>query len=80
MLKIETMISQNSEFEANRKAFLKAMHQLDSLSASIRVRDQDSSVTRHRSRGKLYVRDRIDLLLDPESDFLEIGLFAAQGL
>src|SRR5208283_3193267 len=31
-------------------------------------------------RGKLLVRDRIDLLLDPGSPFLEIGPLAAHGL
>ena len=35
---------------------------------------------RHRSRGKLLPRERIDRLLDPGSPFLEIGLFAAHGL
>lgn len=31
----------------------------------------------HESRGKIFVRDRINLLLDFDADFLEIGLFAA---
>jgi 3-methylcrotonyl-CoA carboxylase beta subunit len=35
---------------------------------------------RHESRDKLFVRDRIDLLLDPGSPFLELGLFAAWGM
>ena len=35
---------------------------------------------RHEARGKLFVRDRIDLLLDPGSPFLEIGALAANGL
>lgn len=32
---------------------------------------------RHEARGKLFVRDRIDQLLDPGSPFLECGAFAA---
>ena len=35
---------------------------------------------RHRERGKLFVRDRIDLLLDEGSPFLELSALAADGL
>jgi 3-methylcrotonyl-CoA carboxylase beta subunit len=35
---------------------------------------------RHRERGKIPVRDRIDLLLDPASPFLELSPLAAHGL
>jgi 3-methylcrotonyl-CoA carboxylase beta subunit len=35
---------------------------------------------RHRSRGKLLVRDRIDALLDPGSPFLEFSQLAAHGV
>jgi 3-methylcrotonyl-CoA carboxylase beta subunit len=36
--------------------------------------------SRHTARGKLLVRDRIDVLLDPGSPFLEVGALAAHGL
>jgi acetyl-CoA carboxylase carboxyltransferase component len=35
---------------------------------------------KHRSRGKLFVRDRIELLLDPGSPFLELSALAADGV
>ena len=38
------------------------------------------SIARHRERGKLPVRERIDRLLDPGSAFLELGMHAANGL
>ena len=38
------------------------------------------SAARYRSRGKLSVRERIDRLLDPGSPFLEIGLYAGEGM
>ena len=34
---------------------------------------------KHKSRGKLLVRERIDLLLDPGTPFLELSAFAAFG-
>ena len=40
----------------------------------------DRSIARHRERGKLPVRERIDLLLDPASAFLELNALAATGL
>jgi acetyl-CoA carboxylase carboxyltransferase component len=40
----------------------------------------DASIARHRERGKLPVRERIDLLLDPGSAFLELSALAANGL
>ena len=35
---------------------------------------------RHKARGKLLPRERVDRLLDPASPFLEIGQLAAHGL
>ncbi len=40
----------------------------------------DRSIERHRERGKLPVRERIDRLLDPGSAFLELTPLAADGL
>ncbi len=39
-----------------------------------------AQVDRHHARGKILVRDRIDLLLDPGSPFLELSPLAAHGL
>src|SRR6185369_16410432 len=40
----------------------------------------ERSIARHRERGKLPVRERIDRLLDPGSAFLELSALAANGL
>ena len=40
----------------------------------------ERSIARHRERGKIPVRERIDLLLDPGSAFLELSALAANGL
>ena len=40
----------------------------------------DRSIERHRERGKLPVRERIDRLLDPGTAFLELSPLAADGL
>ena len=40
----------------------------------------DAARTRHEGRGKLLPRDRVDLLLDPGSPFLELSQLAAHGM
>ncbi len=40
----------------------------------------DRSIARHRERGKIPVRERIDRLIDPGSAFLELSPLAATGL
>ncbi len=40
----------------------------------------ETSIQRHRERGKLLVRERIDRLLDPGTTFLELSPLAADGL
>src|SRR3954447_14058243 len=61
-----------------------------SLVADLRTRTQtltengaggdEKSIARHRERGKLPVRERIDRLIDPGSAFLELSPLAANGL
>src|SRR5262249_56633931 len=38
------------------------------------------AIERHRSRGKLLARERIDRLVDPDTAFLELSALAAWGL
>jgi 3-methylcrotonyl-CoA carboxylase beta subunit len=40
----------------------------------------ERSIARHRERGKLPVRERIDKLIDPGSPFLELSPLAADGM
>src|SRR5512140_870373 len=40
----------------------------------------DEAIARHRSRGKLPVRERIERLLDPGAAFLELSALAAGGM
>lgn len=40
----------------------------------------EKAVTRHRKKGKLFVRDRINLLLDRNTAFLELSALAANDM
>jgi acyl-CoA carboxylase subunit beta len=66
-------------YQANRDAMLALLE--DVLDAQGRVLEGGGPkyVGRHRERGKLLVRERIDLLLDRDSPFLELSPLAGWG-
>ncbi|HLM07227.1 MAG TPA: carboxyl transferase domain-containing protein [Blastococcus sp.] len=69
----------SAEFAANREAVLAALTELDAEHAKALAGGGAKAVARHRSRGKLLPRERIELLLDPDSPFLELSPLAAWG-
>src|ERR1700742_2084636 len=67
-------------FRANARAMRAAVEDLREKSAAIALGGDEASRNRHQGRGKLLARERIRLLLDPGSPFLELSVFAAYGL
>ena len=64
-----------------------ARERMEALVAELRERTAlvargggEAATERHRGRGKLPARERIDLLCDPDSAFLELGALAAWDL
>ena len=73
----------SSEARANHEAMATLVAELRDRQAAVASRGaggDDRSIARHRERGKLPVRERIDRLLDPGSAFLELSPLAANGL
>ncbi|HEX3427889.1 MAG TPA: carboxyl transferase domain-containing protein, partial [Candidatus Limnocylindrales bacterium] len=71
------------EARANHDAMAALVAELRGRQAVVAARGaggDDRSIARHRERGKLPVRERIDRLLDPGSAFLELSPLAASGL
>jgi 3-methylcrotonyl-CoA carboxylase beta subunit len=69
--------------QANRAAMEGLVAELRARQTEVAGRGaggDDRSIARHRERGKLPVRERIDRLLDPGSAFLELSPLAADGL
>ncbi len=78
---IKSRISTNSEnFKANYAHHSKLCEELKQKIAQVRLGGGSKGVTRHTQRGKLFVRDRIKHLIDPDSAFLELSPLAADGL
>ena len=75
---IESQVNpRGSEFVANQTHNRALVEDLRQVSETIRAGGDARSRERHESRGKLLVRERIRLLLDPGSPFLEVGQLAA---
>jgi acetyl-CoA carboxylase carboxyltransferase component len=73
-----------SQVDRSAEPFERRRLQMEQLVAELRERTAlvaagggERAVERHRSRGKLTARERIDRLLDPGSAFLELGALAA---
>ena len=55
----------------------KLVRELRERTAQVARGGGDEALARHRSRGKLPARERVDRLLDPGSAFLELSALAA---
>ncbi|EME62096.1 acyl-CoA carboxylase subunit beta [Amycolatopsis decaplanina] len=71
--------ARSEEFAANRESMLGKLAEIDGEHAKAIAGGGDKYVTRHRKRGKLLARERIELLLDEDSPFLELSPLAAWG-
>ncbi len=67
-------------FRANSAAMKALVEDLREQTGRIARGGDAASRTRHQGRGKLLARERIRVLLDPGSPFLEFSAFAAHGM
>ncbi|MEU0534462.1 acyl-CoA carboxylase subunit beta [Amycolatopsis tolypomycina] len=74
-----TVDTRAAEFGANREAMLEKLAEIDAEHAKAVAGGGEKYVERHRKRGKLLARERIELLLDEDSPFLELSPLAAWG-
>ncbi len=69
----------SDDFKANRAAMVEILDHFNQLTQQALEGGGEKYVQRHRDRGKLLARERIDLLLDRDSPFLEFSTLAAWG-
>ena len=81
MSKLRSYVDPKSEtFRRNTEAYGELLAELRERSAEARRGGGERAQRRHKERGKLFVRDRIELLLDPGTAFLELSPLAAYGM
>lgn len=68
--------SQNKIFLTNASVMQSLVQDLRQKLATIYMGGNESARERHRQHGKLLPRDRIQMLIDPGSDFLELSALA----
>src|SRR6195952_1461141 len=77
---LKSLVDTSSEtYASNRKAQLAVLDQLNEQLELFVAGGGERYMQRHRDRGKLPVRERLELLLDPDSPFLELSPLAAWG-
>src|SRR4029077_11917710 len=77
---LPTRVDPRSEaYRVNHAAMLEQVRFLDEQLALARAGGGEKYVRRHRERGKLLPRERIELLLDRDAPFLELSPLAAWG-
>ncbi|MGO0308275.1 carboxyl transferase domain-containing protein [Endozoicomonas acroporae] len=72
-----TIAIDSAEFNDNRRQMQALVDELQQKSDHLKLGGSAKAREKHISKGKLLPRDRIALLLDPGSPFMEVGLFAA---
>jgi acetyl-CoA carboxylase carboxyltransferase component len=74
-----TLDTSTPQFAANREALLAKIADVEAEQAKAVAGGGAKYVARHHERGKLLVRERIEMLIDPGSPFLELSPLAAWG-
>jgi len=67
------------QYASRRAAMLAKLDELAAEHAKALAGGGPRYVERHRARGKLTVRERVELLIDPDSPFLELSPLAGYG-
>jgi 3-methylcrotonyl-CoA carboxylase beta subunit len=79
--KLRTLVDpQSKDFKENAEAYEELLEELRGRTEETRRGGGEKARKRHEERGKLPVRDRMDLLLDPNTAFLELSPLAALGM
>lgn len=77
---LPTKVDRSSEdYRSNRAAMLERLAEFEQLMEQARQGGGPKYIDRHRSRGKMLARERIELLLDRDTPFLELSSLAAWG-
>ena len=77
---LTSQVERSEEFERRRERMTGLVAELRERTEQVARGGGEKAVDRHRSRGKLTARERIDRLVDPDTAFLELNALAAWEL
>jgi len=81
MSRIQSKVNSRSEtFRENSAHYGQLLEELRLRLGEAAVGIREKHIERHRRRGKMLPRERIDRLIDPHTPFLELSALAAYGL
>ncbi|WP_026309946.1 carboxyl transferase domain-containing protein [Niabella aurantiaca] len=81
MYRIQSMVDIcSAAFNENQRAYRQLLEQYAQHMKSLLHNEDLPSVQKHKKRGKLLARERVDQLLDPNTPFLELSPLAAFGM
>jgi hypothetical protein len=75
-----TELKKTSKSETNAHGMKSLLAEIAAQEDEIRQGGGKKAAEAQRAKGRLTVRERLDLLLDKDTPFLEVGLWAAQGM
>ncbi|KAJ3545122.1 hypothetical protein NM208_g2669 [Fusarium decemcellulare] len=67
-------------FEGNRKSWVDVLEKFNTALEGVSSEGEETAQQRHQAKDQLLARDRVALLLDHDSPFLELAEFAGFGL
>ncbi len=80
MAVLTSQVERTDDFARRHERMAELVAELRERTEQVARGGGDAAVERHRSRGKLTARERIDRLCDPDTAFLELSGLAAYGL
>ncbi|HET9981764.1 MAG TPA: carboxyl transferase domain-containing protein [Ktedonobacterales bacterium] len=81
MATLESRVDRNSpEYQENQTYFTGLVEELRQRIEQARQGGGERAIAKHRARNKLLARERVELLCDPETPFLEFNPLAAWGM
>ncbi len=72
--------ARTEDFKVNAAAMRVLVDDLNAQLAQVALGGGEGPRAKHLARGKLLPRDRVEMLLDPDTPFLEVAPLAAQGM
>ena len=68
------------EFNKNEDALKQQVYRLRTKLEKVHLGGGEKKIAKHHQKGKLTARERIDYLTDDNTEFLEVGAFAGDGM